>query len=455
MLANLPEAYSAYSKGEAIRTLNEQFIQIKLTSGIVRDVRIHLKKIEKTISSSSMSSYFDQEEYDFLMAHPLSPNRKSLNQGEDRNKERNRHKGLTILFQKAARHDRLNFDKVKAMPGAFSYMIFPLCRRRCKKIGFGKEPPPERSLLPRGREAVCGKRRSLSEKRGLLLCTISSNYRRGSDAMRNTARELRKQNKENEKRMRQEMKLRPLNKKSASTILKQEWPYHLMLLAPVILVLVFSYIPMAGIIIAFEDFDPFKGMFGSRWVGLKNYRYILMLPDTMLFSGGLIPTYLVVFNTGLINTIWSLILPGAVPVYNVILMMNFFRSTPKALEEAARMDGAGQFKVLWNIYIPLAKPSLATVLLFSFVGHWNDWFSGLLYMQKTELYPLQSYLRTIIIQQSLMSQNNAVDLKELANVSDRTKNAAQIFIAMIPILIIYPLLQKHFAKGIIMGSVKE
>ena len=148
---------------------------------------------------------------------------------------------------------------------------------------------------------------------------------------------------------------------------------------------------------------------------------------TMLFSGGLIPTYLVVYNTGLINSIWSLILPGAVPVYNVILMMNFFRSTPKALEEAARIDGAGKFRVLSSIYIPLAKPSLATVLLFSFVGHWNDWFSGLLYMQKTEKYPLQSYLRTIIIQQSLISQNNAVDLKELANISDRTKNAAQIY----------------------------
>lgn len=193
----------------------------------------------------------------------------------------------------------------------------------------------------------------------------------------------------------------------------------------------------------------------EKWEFHGRSFYTWFFVITMLFSGGLIPTYLVVFNTGLINSIWSLILPGAVPVYNVILMMNFFRSTPKALEEAARMDGAGQFKVLWNIYIPLAKPSLATVLLFSFVGHWNDWFSGLLYMQKTELYPLQSYLRTIIIQQSLMSQNNAVDLKELANISDRTKNAAQIFIAMIPILIIYPLLQKHFAKGIIMGSVKE
>ena len=192
----------------------------------------------------------------------------------------------------------------------------------------------------------------------------------------------------------------------------------------------------------------------EKWEFHGRSFYTWFFVITMLFSGGLIPTYLVVFNTGLINSIWALILPGAVPVYNVILMMNFFRSTPKALEEAARMDGAGKFRVLWNIYIPLAKPSLATVLLFSFVGHWNDWFSGLLYMKKTENYPLQSYLRTIIIQQSLMSQNNAVDLKELANISDRTKNAAQIFIAMIPILIIYPLLQKHFAKGIIMGSVK-
>ncbi len=176
---------------------------------------------------------------------------------------------------------------------------------------------------------------------------------------------------------------------------------------------------------------------------------------TMLFSGGLIPTYLVVYNAKLINSIWALILPGAVPVYNVILMMNFFRSTPRSLEEAARIDGAGRFKVLLNIYIPLAKPSLATVLLFSFVGHWNDWFSGLLYMQRTEKYPLQSYLRTVIIQQSLISQNNAVDLQELANISDRTKNAAQIFIAMIPILLVYPMLQKHFTKGLIMGSVKE
>ena len=108
---------------------------------------------------------------------------------------------------------------------------------------------------------------------------------------------------------------------------------------------------------------------------------------TMLFSGGLIPTYLVVYNLGLLDSIWSLVLPGAVPVFNVILMMNFFRSTPKALEEAAKIDGAGHFKILWRIYLPLAKPSLATVLLFVFVGHWNDWFAGLLYMRNTKLYP--------------------------------------------------------------------
>ena len=109
---------------------------------------------------------------------------------------------------------------------------------------------------------------------------------------------------------------------------------------------------------------------------------------------------------------------------------------------------------MWDIYVPLAKPALATVLLFAFVAHWNDWFAGLLYMQRTEKYPLQSYLRTVIIQQSLMNQNNVVDLEELAKISDRTKNAAQIFIAMIPILFVYPILQKHFAKGLVMGSVK-
>lgn len=193
----------------------------------------------------------------------------------------------------------------------------------------------------------------------------------------------------------------------------------------------------------------------ERWElhGRNVYSWFFVI--TMLFSGGLIPTYLVVYNLGLLDSIWSLVLPGAVPIFNVILMMNFFRSTPKALEEAAKIDGAGHFKILWSIYLPLAKPSLATVLLFVFVGHWNDWFSGLLYMRNTKLYPLQSYLQTVLVQQSLINQNNAVDLAKLANISDRTKNAAQIFIAMLPILIIYPLLQKHFAKGLIMGSVKE
>ena len=192
----------------------------------------------------------------------------------------------------------------------------------------------------------------------------------------------------------------------------------------------------------------------EKWEFHGRSVYTWFFVITMLFSGGLIPTYLVVYNTGLINSIWAMILPGAVPVYNVILLMNFFRSTPKALEEAARIDGAGQFRVMWDIYVPLAKPALATVLLFAFVAHWNDWFAGLLYMQRTEKYPLQSYLRTVIIQQSLMNQNNVVDLEELAKISDRTKNAAQIFIAMIPILLIYPVLQKHFAKGLVMGSVK-
>ena len=185
--------------------------------------------------------------------------------------------------------------------------------------------------------------------------------------------------------------------------------------------------------------------------GRSIYAWVFVL--TMLFSGGMIPTYMVVRQCGLIDNIWSLILPGAVPIFNVILMLNFFRTTPQALEEAAKLDGAGQFNILLRVYLPLAMPSLATVFLFSFVGHWNEWFSGLLYMIHTENYPLQSYLQTVIIQTSLQNMN-VVDLELLSKVSDRTKNAAQIFIAMIPILLAYPFLQKHFTKGLILGSVK-
>lgn len=174
---------------------------------------------------------------------------------------------------------------------------------------------------------------------------------------------------------------------------------------------------------------------------------------TMLFSGGLIPTYMVVKDTKLLDTIWALVLPGAVPVFNVILLLNFFRQLPREMEEAAFIDGAGHWTTLWKIYVPTSLPALATITLFSAVGHWNSWFDGLIYMNSPENYPLQSYLQTVVIQRDL-SLVSAADLRSLAEISDRTLKSAQIFMGALPIICVYPFLQKYFAKGIVLGSVK-
>ncbi|GAB6928282.1 carbohydrate ABC transporter permease [Paenibacillus sp. JCM 10914] len=174
---------------------------------------------------------------------------------------------------------------------------------------------------------------------------------------------------------------------------------------------------------------------------------------TMLFSGGLIPTYMTIKETGLLDSIWALVLPGAVPVFNVILLMNFFRNLPKEIEEAALIDGAGHWRILWRIFCPLSLPALATITLFTLVNHWNSWFDGLIFMNSPTNYPLQSYLQTVIITPDLnaVSGNELVDMSE---VSDRTFKAAQVFLAALPVLVVYPFLQKYFMKGLVMGSVK-
>ncbi|OWA33699.1 ABC transporter permease [Saccharibacillus sp. O16] len=174
---------------------------------------------------------------------------------------------------------------------------------------------------------------------------------------------------------------------------------------------------------------------------------------TILFSGGLIPSYILVQKLGLMDTIWALVLPGALSVWNVILMMNFFRGLPKEMEEAAYLDGAGHFKTLVLVYIPLSMPAIATLSLFTMVGQWNSWFDGMIYMSDVKNYPLASLLQTIIVQQDLSKIN--VDPSMLENVSQRTVRAAQIFIGALPILMIYPFLQRFFVKGIVIGAVKE
>lgn len=183
--------------------------------------------------------------------------------------------------------------------------------------------------------------------------------------------------------------------------------------------------------------------------------YMIYFFLTMLIGGGMIPTYLVVSKTGLIDTIWALIIPGALPVYNMIIMMNFMRGIPKELEESALIDGASPIQVLVKVLLPVLKPALATITLFCILSHWNDWFSGLLYMNKTTNYPLQTYLQTMLVDfETLLRQNSTSYLEIVSKMNARTGRAAQIFLAALPMLVIYPFLQKYFTKGLTLGSVK-
>jgi putative aldouronate transport system permease protein len=175
---------------------------------------------------------------------------------------------------------------------------------------------------------------------------------------------------------------------------------------------------------------------------------------TMLFSGGLIPEYMTIRQFGLLDSIWALVLPGSLNVFNMLILLSFFRQIPKELEEAAFIDGAGHWRILWQIYVPISKPALATLVLFSSVGSWNAWFDGIIYMNRPENYPLQTYLRNIVIDKDLSALSNLTELLETDMLSQRTMNAAQIFLAALPILMIYPFLQKYFVKGMVLGSVK-
>lgn len=184
----------------------------------------------------------------------------------------------------------------------------------------------------------------------------------------------------------------------------------------------------------------------------KFYIWVFVVP--MLIGGGLMPSYMIVRNTGLIDTIWALILPYTVNVFNTILLMNFYRSLPKELEEAAYVDGATHWDVLSRIILPVSKPVLATVTLYVIVNHWNSWFDGLIYMNSPDNYPLQTYLQTQVVSANLMAMENLRDIRQMGQISDRTGKASQIFLAAVPVLMIYPFLQKYFTAGIVMGSVK-
>ena len=185
--------------------------------------------------------------------------------------------------------------------------------------------------------------------------------------------------------------------------------------------------------------------------------YIWIVVFTMLFNGGLVPTFLVVRNLGILDTVWSLVLPGAIPVFSVILLMNFYKGIPKALEEAALVDGANPLYILLRIYVPLSSPAIATITLFSVVGHWNSFFDGMIYINTPLKMPLQTYIKSLTAQVdysrlATMTREQVLEQLERSNI---TFNSAKVVVSMVPILLIYPFLQRYFVTGIVMGAVKE
>lgn len=182
---------------------------------------------------------------------------------------------------------------------------------------------------------------------------------------------------------------------------------------------------------------------------------IWLLVFCMLFGAGLVPWYISMVKLKMINNFWGLILSTGLPIYYVILVMNFFRSIPKELEEAAIMDGAGQWRLLIDIVLPCSLPVLATITLFVGVNYWNEYYNGMLLSTTDTFYPLMTYIKSLVIPINTSVSMTPDQLKEMAKLSNDGLNAAKVFVALVPMLVIYPWLQKYFISGIMIGSVKE
>ncbi len=189
----------------------------------------------------------------------------------------------------------------------------------------------------------------------------------------------------------------------------------------------------------------------KKFYGRSIFAWSLFIP--MLINGGLIPTYMIVSRLGLIGSLWALILPSAVTVFYVMLLLNFFRGLPEELEEAALLDGAGQWTILFRVFLPLATPALATIAVYCSLAQWNEWFNGIIYMKTPSQYPLMSYLQATVLNVDMESLS-AEEQQKMASIGSDTYQAAQLFIAALPMLCIYPFMQKYFTKGLVMGSVK-
>lgn len=200
---------------------------------------------------------------------------------------------------------------------------------------------------------------------------------------------------------------------------------------------------------------------GAYPLSKKNFKgkkfFMLMFTFTMFFSGGLIPTYLVVDSLGLLNTFWAVIIPSAVGMYNIIIMRTYFQTRiPIEMEEAAKIDGCTNFSLLLKIVLPLSTPIIAVIALYYGVGRWNEYFSAMIYIYDRDLYPLQLVLREILLQNQASDMINVVTDAGYADrmIARLGLKYAVIVISTIPIFIIYPLLQKFFAKGVMVGAIK-
>ena len=181
---------------------------------------------------------------------------------------------------------------------------------------------------------------------------------------------------------------------------------------------------------------------------------LLLFVFTMLFGGGMVPGYLLMRSLGLINTIWVLFVPAMLSVYNMILLKNFFEDIPDSIEESAELDGAGSLRILVSIVLPMSLPAIATIGLFYAVGFWDNYMSGLLYITKPDLKPLQQYLYEIVTESINVDETLSMDAQENAALNTDAIRSATIMLACVPIMCVYPFLQKYFVKGMRVGSVK-
>lgn len=218
-----------------------------------------------------------------------------------------------------------------------------------------------------------------------------------------------------------------------------------------------GYMNTAFVVIVGVSINILMTSLGAYFLSRKDVfwkKYIMMaIVFTMYFSGGLIPFYFTVKGLHLDNTLWALILPGMISTFNLIIMRTAFAAIPDSLEESAKIDGANHFTILFRIILPLAGPTIAVMILYYGVGHWNAWFNAMIFLRKRELYPLQLVLREILIQNSFTDSALGSNGDDAASLAEIMKYAI-IMVATLPILCIYPFLQKYFVKGVMVGAVK-